>query len=102
MLQLVASFAFTSRSNLSNQYKIGEGIIGQVALEKEPIILTNIQDDIGVIQSGTTSSKPKEIFAFPLIHEEELFGVIEITSSNNFTPIYKKYLLYSYKCFKRR
>jgi len=92
-LNLISSFAFISRNNLSNIFKMGEGIVGQVALEQEPILLKNIKDDSFEIQSGTTTAKPKEVFAFPLIHEGELFGVVEIMSFNEFSSLEKEYLL---------
>ncbi|RLA71576.1 MAG: hybrid sensor histidine kinase/response regulator, partial [Epsilonproteobacteria bacterium] len=70
----------------------GNGIIGQVALEKEAILLKNVKDEEFYVQSGTTLSKPKEVYAFPLIHEGELFGVAEIMSFEGFTEIHKNYL----------
>ena len=42
-LMLNSSFAFTERERLSNAYELGEGIVGQVALEKKPILLKNIR-----------------------------------------------------------
>ncbi len=93
LLQLVASYAYNTRDNVSNVLKLGEGVVGQVGLEKEAILLKNIQDDIYDIQTGTTLSKPKEVFTFPLVHEGELFGVIEVMSLNNFTEVQKEYLL---------
>jgi len=98
-LNLIASFSFTSRNNLSNKFKLGEGVVGQVALEKEPILLKNIKDDDFEIQSGTTISKPKEIFTFPLIHEGELFGVAELMNFEEFTKLHKDYLLKSASIF---
>jgi len=92
-LNLVSSFAFVSRDNLSNKFKIGEGIIGQVALEKEPILLKNIRNGEFEVQSGTTISHPKEVFAFPLIHEGELFGVAEIMKLESFTKLDRGYLI---------
>ena len=91
-LNLVASYAYVSRDILSNTFKLGEGIIGQVALEKTPILLKNIKDNDHDVQSGTTLSKPKEIYAFPLIHEGELFGVAEVVSFDSFSKINKDYL----------
>jgi len=91
-LNLIASFAYVSRDSLSNKYGLGDGIIGQVALEREPILLKNVKDDDYIIQSGITQSKAKEVFAFPLIHENELFGVVEMMSFDSFTQIQKDYL----------
>jgi len=91
-LKLIASFAYVDRENLSNVFKLGEGIVGQVALEREAILLRNIKDNNYNVESGTTLSKPKEVFAFPLIHEGELFGVIELMSFEPLTNIQKNYL----------
>jgi signal transduction histidine kinase/CheY-like chemotaxis protein len=92
-LQLVASFAYMQREQLSNNFKLGEGIVGQVALEKEPILLTNVQDSAFEIQSGTTKARAKEVFTFPLIHDGDLFGVIEVMSFEHFTDLYREYLI---------
>ena len=92
-LSLVASFAYTSRNNLSNNFKLGEGIVGQVALEKEAILIRNIKDDEFIIQSGTTYAHPKEVYAFPLLYEGELFGVIELMNYESFSESHKEYLL---------
>ena len=92
-LNLVASFAYIERDSISNIFKLGEGVVGQVALEREPILLKIIKDNSYDIQSGTTISKPKEVFTFPLIHEGELFGVAEMMSFEGFTKIHKDYLL---------
>ena len=92
-LNLISSFAFSSRDNLSNKFALGEGVVGQVALEKEPILLKNIKDGDFEVQSGTTYSKPKEVFSFPLIHDGELFGVTEVMSFDSFTKLQKDYLL---------
>jgi len=91
-LNLIASYAYISRDSLSNRFKLGDGVVGQVALEKKEILLKNIRDDEFSVQSGTTYSKPKEVFAFPLIHESELFGVVEVMSFEGFTKIQREYL----------
>ena len=38
-LQLLASYAFRSRKNVSNVFQLGEGLVGQAALEREKIVL---------------------------------------------------------------
>ena len=91
-LNLVASYAYTSRQNLSNSFELGSGVVGQVALEREPILLQNIKDDTFEIQTGTTISRPKEVYTFPLMFEGELFGVMEMMSFESFTQLHKNYL----------
>jgi two-component system chemotaxis sensor kinase CheA len=91
-LNLISSFAYSDE--LSKSFSMGEGVVGQVALEKKPILLNNIHDTNThcSVQSGTTISKPKEVFVFPLVYEEEFLGVIEIMSFNEFTDAHKEYL----------
>src|SRR5207249_5561636 len=36
-LKLLASYAFRSRKNVGNRFSMGEGVVGQAALEREPI-----------------------------------------------------------------
>src|SRR4051795_11152946 len=51
-LRLLASYAFRSRKNLSQTFREGEGLVGQVAFEKERILLTNVPGDYIQISSG--------------------------------------------------
>lgn len=83
-LSLTASFAFTERERLSNKYDIGEGLIGQVALEKKPILLKNIRKSESAICTATLYEAPLNIYAFPLIYENEICGVIELSSFEPF------------------
>lgn len=92
-LNRVASFAFSDDDGVFSSFKIGEGVVGQVALEKKPILLRNIEDIEHKIKSGTVISKPKEIYVFPLVHEGKLLAVAEIMSFNLFTDLHKDYLL---------
>jgi signal transduction histidine kinase/HAMP domain-containing protein len=92
-LNLMASFAYVQRDDLSNSFKLGEGVVGQVGLEKAPILLKNIKDDNFEVQSGTTKAKAKEVFTLPLMHDGSLFGVVEIMSFESFTDLHKDYLM---------
>ena len=39
-LQLVASYGYKTRKKVANRFKLGEGLVGQAALEKQPILVT--------------------------------------------------------------
>ena len=92
MCRLRASFAFTERNCLAHQFKNGEGIVGQVAVEKSPILLRNIRRDDAVANTGTLSEAPKNIYAFPLICDEKLYGVAETASFEDIAPIRREFL----------
>jgi len=80
-LKLRSSYAFIERENISNHYKLGEGIIGQVALELQPIMLKNIKREEQLISTGTTETAPLNTYTYPLIYQNELVGVIEIATT---------------------
>ncbi len=83
-LKEYASFAHVHRDDLSNTYTFGEGIVGQVALQKSPILLAQSEDSQLNIKNATHSQKALNTYTYPLIYQDKLFGVIEIASVNNF------------------
>jgi len=87
-LHLVSSYALNEHNGT---FKLSQGVIGQVAFDKESIHLTDIKEDVA-IKSATTTAKPKEIFVFPLVYEDDLFGVVELMSYESFTQLKKDYL----------
>src|SRR5205085_1189741 len=44
-LRLRASYAYKERKGLANQFRIGEGLVGQCALEKDRILITDVPMD---------------------------------------------------------
>lgn len=92
-LKLYGTFAFIERNALSNTYKIGEGVIGQVALERLPILLKHIPSHNTTITTGTSSKPPLNTYTFPLLYNDELYGVIELASFEVFTPIKQQFLM---------
>ncbi|WP_338814768.1 response regulator [Bernardetia sp. Wsw4-3y2] len=89
-LKLYSSYAFTDRDRLSSEYYLGEGVVGQVAYEKKPIMLRNIPDNTQNITTGTISKSPSSTYTFPLLYENELCGVIELASFEPFTELKKQ------------
>ncbi|WP_170840693.1 response regulator [Oceanobacillus limi] len=83
--KLRASYAFKDRKHMTNEIKIGEGIIGQAALEKEPIILSNVPTDYVSIQSGLGEASPLSLYVMPIIFEDEVKAVLEIASFESFS-----------------
>jgi len=75
-----SSFAHVVRDGLSSKFALGEGLIGQVALQRAPILLTNIQKDKLTITTGTVTQESFNTYTFPLIYNDTLYGVIEIGS----------------------
>ncbi|WP_353570862.1 response regulator [Candidatus Albibeggiatoa sp. nov. BB20] len=91
-LRLIASYGYTHRKNFSNEYKMGEGLVGQAALEKQTIIMEEVPDDYMQIQSGLGHAKPHNIIVLPFIYDNKVRGVIEIGSFSEFTDIQREWL----------
>ena len=51
-LRLLASYGYTRRKHVANRVPPGDGLVGQAALEKKPILITEPPEDYVQIASG--------------------------------------------------
>ncbi|HJU23282.1 MAG TPA: response regulator, partial [Casimicrobiaceae bacterium] len=91
-LTLVASYGSKGQSALGSQLELGEGLVGQCAIEKSKILLTNVPQDYVKIFSGLGSSPPQNIFVLPIIFESQVKGVLELASFERFSPTHEQFL----------
>ena len=84
-LDLVGSYAFTHRKGNKNSFKLGEGLVGQAALEKQTIIFDDVPENYIKINSGLGHSEPKNIIVTPLLYEDKVSGAVEVGSAKPFT-----------------
>jgi HAMP domain-containing protein/signal transduction histidine kinase/CheY-like chemotaxis protein len=89
---LTSSYAYTKRKHLANRFELGEGIVGQCARERKPIILTEVPDDYVQITSGLGEAAPRNIAVYPVFFENQVRGVIELGSFHEFTPVQLAFL----------
>jgi HAMP domain-containing protein/CheY-like chemotaxis protein/signal transduction histidine kinase len=92
ILKLIASYAYKVRKHVANRFDLGEGLVGQAALEKKPIVLTNVPDDYIQINSGLGESPPRNIMILPVLFEGEVKAVVELASFLPFSPIHQLFL----------
>ncbi len=85
LLNLIASYGFTNRKNLSNQYRVKESLIGQCAFEKKRILLSDVPDHFIQIQSGLGEAPPRNVVVLPALFEGETKAVIELASFKPFS-----------------
>jgi len=91
-LRLRASYAYEERKGLKNCFKLGEGLVGQSALEKKAILLTNVPGDYVQISSGLGQGSPLNILVIPILFEDEVSAVIELASFQPFSQIHRLFL----------
>ncbi len=84
LLKVVGSYAYSMPKNLSIEFRVGEGLVGQAALEKKNISISNIPEDYIKITSGLGECHPRNIIVVPLLFDNETLGVIELGSFEKF------------------
>src|SRR5881275_2881316 len=92
VLRLLASYAYRARKNVGNEFRIGEGVLGQAAVEKEKILLTNVPTDYIQVTSGLGEAPPINILVLPVVFEGQVKGVIELASFARFSAAHQAFL----------
>ncbi|WP_405153937.1 response regulator [Paenibacillus sp. FSL K6-0108] len=88
-LRRYGAYAFEENEDVGKEvYRIGEGLIGQAALDMTPIIMEKTPDDYVNIGSATGSSRASGVMIYPVVFEDELIGVVELASFEGFTNLH--------------
>lgn len=82
---LTASYAFHRRKDLPTSYGLGDGLVGQCALEGNRIEVTGAPSDYVEIVSGLGKTGPVSLILVPIKFESEVLGVLELGSLQLFT-----------------
>jgi CheY-like chemotaxis protein/signal transduction histidine kinase/HAMP domain-containing protein len=91
-LKLLATYAYRERKHVANRFRLGEGIVGQAALEKKSILLTKVPGDYIQVSSGLGESPPLNIIVIPILFEDEVRAVVELASFETFNSIHRIFL----------
>ena len=90
--KLYGSYAYNINKDLPKEFRIGEGLIGQSALEKQTILVKNVPNDYMKIVSGVGEAIPKNILIVPCMHQGEVECIIELGAFNEFTDVQLKFI----------
>jgi signal transduction histidine kinase/CheY-like chemotaxis protein/HAMP domain-containing protein len=87
-----AGYGYKERKHLANHFRLGEGLVGQCAQEKQRILLTSVPGDYIKINSGLGESAPLNIIVLPILFEGSVRAVVELASFNPFSPTHQAFL----------
>jgi len=90
-LKLLSSSGFDPKK-LKNRIKLDEGIIGQVASSKQMVMLNDIPEESYFTYSSSGEFKPRQIIVIPLLFNENLIGILELSSLTEFTSVELEFL----------
>lgn len=90
-LNLVGSYAYASQKP-ARQFKFGEGLVGQAALEKQSLIVADVPEDCITTRSALGKIVPRHIMIFPFLYEDRVVGVVEMGALSEFTPAQMDFL----------
>src|SRR5207253_8182676 len=85
--RLLASYGYKERKKVANRWKVGEGLVGQAALEKQSILITEPPQDYIKIASGLGEASPRNVIVMPVLFEDQVMAVVELGSFTPFSEI---------------
>jgi signal transduction histidine kinase/DNA-binding response OmpR family regulator/HAMP domain-containing protein len=91
-LELVASYGAENPKELKSEFGLREGLVGQAAADKRPILLKDAPADFIRIGSGLGHAKPANVNILPALFEDEVKAVIELASFNDFNETHQSFL----------
>ncbi len=91
-LKLLASYACREKNGLKTSFKLGESLVGQAALEKQRVLLSDAPSDYVKVSSALGAARPMNIVVLPILFEGEVKAVMELSSLERFNSTHQAFL----------
>ncbi|MEO6131438.1 MAG: HAMP domain-containing protein [Saprospiraceae bacterium] len=91
-LKLFAAYGYREQKNIPTEFGMKEGLVGQVAFEKERILISTVPRDYIKITSSLGRSKPANLIILPVLFENDVKAVIELASLDKFSETHLELL----------
>src|SRR5690349_15095732 len=91
-LKLFSAYAYGEELTTTKEFALGEGLVGQCAVNKERILLTNVPKNYIKIGSGLGEASPVNLIVLPVLFETEIKAVIELASFDSFSETHLDFL----------
>jgi HAMP domain-containing protein/CheY-like chemotaxis protein/signal transduction histidine kinase len=86
-LHRLSSYAGSEEGGHPASLKLGEGLVGQCALDKRRLLITDVPDEAIPVTSALFRAAPRNIVVLPVLFENQVKAVIELASIDMFTPL---------------
>ncbi|MGA9862656.1 MAG: ATP-binding protein, partial [Terriglobales bacterium] len=91
-LVLLSAFAGDGEDGHLRRLKIGEGLVGQCAAEKQRMLISDLPPNTISVRSGLFEAVPRNVIVLPVLFEDRVKAVIELASLSNFTTSHLAFL----------
>ena len=82
----IATYGFTKGG--LDHFGAGEGLAGQAAIERTPILITDAPAGYLTVGSGLGQAAPVSIAVLPILFEDQVLGVLELASLTRFSDVH--------------
>jgi two-component system CheB/CheR fusion protein len=88
----LASYASDAGNGARERFKLGESLVGQAALDKRRILVTDLQTNFAKVSSGLAEFRPANVVVLPILFEDQVKAVMELSSVERFSPTHQAFL----------
>jgi HAMP domain-containing protein/CheY-like chemotaxis protein len=92
VLKFMAGYACDDRDDVPMQFRVGQGLVGQCAREKQRILVRDVPENYIRIQSSLGSGAPTTIVVLPVLFEGEVKAVVELASFHKLSQVHVAFL----------
>jgi HAMP domain-containing protein/CheY-like chemotaxis protein/putative methionine-R-sulfoxide reductase with GAF domain len=90
MLRRLAGYA--NSPGLPEAIAVGDGLVGQCAMERQRVLLSDVPSQYIPIHSSLGAARPASVVVLPVLFEGQTKAVIELASLHPFTDAYLNFL----------
>ena len=91
-LRILASYADTQERAYPPALRLGEGFVGQCALDKRRILISDVPKDTVPVGSVFFHALPRNVVVLPVVFEGQIKAVLGLASLNDFSPTHLAFL----------
>ncbi|HYL08833.1 MAG TPA: response regulator, partial [Candidatus Udaeobacter sp.] len=85
-------YAYRANPAVPLEFQLGEGLVGQCALERRRLVITNVPPDYIRINSALGEATPANIVVLPVLFEGDVRAVVELASFRPFSQTHLDFL----------
>jgi HAMP domain-containing protein/signal transduction histidine kinase len=92
VLRLRAAYGATQADPLPEEFRVGEGLVGQCAADRRRILIVGASPGSIRIASGLLHGPPLSVVVLPMLFENQVKAVVELASLQPFSPTHLDFL----------